>query len=350
MMISSPLHILRGQDGETSEQTFDITVTKTTDEGTDAAQDNATMSEIELRNVTGQASVETTAEIEDLTVLTHLHEPEILYALELRYELDIIYTATGPILLAMNPFKSIPELYGVERMAEYAEAGLKAARGTVVLAFVRLCLIIFRLIIFIIHRSTHHICTGLTDGATKGPAPHAFNIADRAFRDMCSSDASVESRATDTSKSASSPPRRRGGGGSSGGGGGVVTENQTILVSGESGAGKTETTKFIMAYLAKLAELEGAEAGSSPPGKARDGEQAGEAEVGPQEKVLRSNPVLESFGNARTVGFELEVILQFSILTLTNRLIGPPSLGLYIYRCATTTRPGSASSSSCSST
>ena len=39
---------------------------------TNAAQDNATISEIELRNVTGQSSVETTAEIDDLTVLTHL--------------------------------------------------------------------------------------------------------------------------------------------------------------------------------------------------------------------------------------------------------------------------------------
>ena len=85
------------------------------------------MSEIELRNVTGQASVETTAEIEDLTVLTHLHEPEILHALRLRYELDIIYTATGPILLAMNPFKAIDELYSIGRMGQYAEAGLKAA-------------------------------------------------------------------------------------------------------------------------------------------------------------------------------------------------------------------------------
>jgi myosin V len=40
-----------------------------------------------------------------LTVLTHLHEPEILYALQLRYDKDLIYTSTGPILIALNPFK-----------------------------------------------------------------------------------------------------------------------------------------------------------------------------------------------------------------------------------------------------
>ena len=122
---------LENQDGEVSDENFDVTIKKSnTDEAeTNAAKDNATISEIELRNVTGQSSVETTAEVDDLTVLTHLHEPEILHALRLRYELDVIYTATGPILLAMNPFKSIPDLYDINRMSIYAEAGLQTARG-----------------------------------------------------------------------------------------------------------------------------------------------------------------------------------------------------------------------------
>ena len=123
------------------------------------------------------------------------------------------------------------------------------------------------------------------ESSTKGPPPHAFAIADSAFRDMCASDARVESKAGDNA----SPQKRKGGG--------IVTENQTILVSGESGAGKTETTKFIMAYLAKLAELEG---GGSP-------EVQSEENLGPQEKVLRSNPVLESFGNARTASHSISL-------------------------------------------
>ena len=48
---------------------------------------------------------EITGGVDDLIGLTHLHEPAILHALRLRYDADIIYTNTGPILLAINPFK-----------------------------------------------------------------------------------------------------------------------------------------------------------------------------------------------------------------------------------------------------
>ena len=46
-----------------------------------------------------------TGGVDDLIGLTHLHEPAILHALRLRYDTDIIYTNTGPIVLAINPFK-----------------------------------------------------------------------------------------------------------------------------------------------------------------------------------------------------------------------------------------------------
>lgn len=55
-----------------------------------------------------QASMEEGPGVEDLIVLTHLHEPAILYSLEERYNIDIIYTYTGPILLAINPFWRVP--------------------------------------------------------------------------------------------------------------------------------------------------------------------------------------------------------------------------------------------------
>jgi myosin-5 len=63
----------------------------------------------------------------------------------------------------------------------------------------------------------------------------------------------------------------------------VTGTPQSVLVSGESGSGKTESTKFILQYLAEAS-------------KARHG-----AGHGVQERVLKTNPLLESFGNARTV-------------------------------------------------
>ncbi|KAE9306256.1 Unconventional myosin-Vb [Phytophthora fragariae] len=66
----------------------------------------------------------------------------------------------------------------------------------------------------------------------------------------------------------------------------VFGEDQSILVSGESGAGKTETTKILMSHLAS--------AGSQSTSDA----QAKEASI--IERVLDANPLMESFGNAKT--------------------------------------------------
>ncbi|TYG53011.1 hypothetical protein ES288_D09G074800v1 [Gossypium darwinii] len=60
--------------------------------------------------------------------------------------------------------------------------------------------------------------------------------------------------------------------------------SQAILVSGESGAGKTESTKMLMQYLAFMG-----------------GRNNNTGERSVEQKVLESNPVLEAFGNAKTV-------------------------------------------------
>ncbi|XP_021814771.1 myosin-9 isoform X4 [Prunus avium] len=78
--------------------------------------------------------------------------------------------------------------------------------------------------------------------------PHVFAIADAAYREMINEG-----------------------------------KSNSILVSGESGAGKTETTKMLMRYLAYL--------GGNAAAEGRTVEQ----------QVLESNPVLEAFGNAKTV-------------------------------------------------
>ncbi len=60
---------------------------------------------------------------------------------------------------------------------------------------------------------------------------------------------------------------------------------QAIVISGESGAGKTESAKVAMNFLTDLGKQSG---GGTDVG-----------DVG--EKILACNPVLESFGNSKTV-------------------------------------------------
>ncbi|KAJ3824008.1 P-loop containing nucleoside triphosphate hydrolase protein [Lentinula raphanica] len=67
-------------------------------------------------------------------------------------------------------------------------------------------------------------------------------------------------------------------------------KDQTIIVSGESGAGKTESAKYIMRYMASMktnvSDVIHEEAGSSG--------------TSVEYQVLATNPILEAFGNAKT--------------------------------------------------
>ncbi|CAN6837145.1 unnamed protein product [Brassica oleracea] len=145
--------------------------------------------------------------VEDMTRLSYLHEPAVLDNLATRYGLNEIYTYTGNILIAVNPFQGLPHLYDAEVMEKYKEASFKEL------------------------------------------GPHVFAIGGIAYRwEMINED-----------------------------------RNKCILVSGESGSGKTETTKMLMRYLAYFG-----------------GHTAGEGRT-VENQVLESNPVLEAFGNAKTV-------------------------------------------------
>jgi myosin heavy chain 6/7 len=62
-------------------------------------------------------------------------------------------------------------------------------------------------------------------------------------------------------------------------------KNQSILITGESGAGKTENTKKVISYFASI--------GASSKRK--------EGEPGLEDKIVQTNPVLEAWGNAKTV-------------------------------------------------
>nr|GEY11977.1 IQ motif, EF-hand binding site [Tanacetum cinerariifolium] len=145
--------------------------------------------------------------VDDMTKLAYLHEPGVLQNLKCRYDRDDIYTYTGNILIAVNPFKRLPHLYENDVMAKYK-------------------------------------------GATLGElSPHPYAISHAAYRQMVNEKIS-----------------------------------QSILVSGESGAGKTESTKNLMQYLAYMG-----------------GRPSSEGRRSVEQQVLESNPVLEAFGNAKTL-------------------------------------------------
>ncbi|XP_044844653.1 myosin-10-like isoform X2 [Mauremys mutica] len=65
-------------------------------------------------------------------------------------------------------------------------------------------------------------------------------------------------------------------------------EDQSILCTGESGAGKTENTKKVIQYLAHVASSHKARKEQSIPGEL-------------ERQLLQANPILEAFGNAKTV-------------------------------------------------
>lgn len=59
-----------------------------------------------------------------MTRLSYLHEPGVLWNIKCRYTYDDIYTYTGSILIAVNPFAPLPHLYGPHMMDQYRGADL----------------------------------------------------------------------------------------------------------------------------------------------------------------------------------------------------------------------------------
>lgn len=151
---------------------------------------------------------------DDLTNLSHLNEPAVLHAIKLRYSQKEIYTYSGLVLIATNPFARVDSLY-VPGMVQVYTGKPRASQ-----------------------------------------APHLFAIAEEAFDDMLRNN-----------------------------------KNQTIVVSGESGAGKTVSAKYIMRFFATREPPD--QPGARPRGRVDTMSET-------EERILATNPVMEAFGNAKT--------------------------------------------------
>jgi myosin heavy subunit len=63
--------------------------------------------------------------VDNLTTLPDLDEPNMLHSLCVRYTQKKIYTRTGPILVAMNPWQDLTEkLYGQEVLRAYRNTSM----------------------------------------------------------------------------------------------------------------------------------------------------------------------------------------------------------------------------------
>lgn len=139
--------------------------------------------------------------VEDMIRLGDLNEAGILRNLLIRYRDHLIYTYTGSILVAVNPYQLL-SIYSSEHIRQY------------------------------------------TNKKIGEMPPHIFAIADNCYFNM----------------------KRN-------------NRDQCCIISGESGAGKTESTKLILQFLAAIS-----------------GQHSWI-----EQQVLEATPILEAFGNAKTI-------------------------------------------------
>ncbi|KAJ3347351.1 cytochrome c oxidase subunit 1 [Entophlyctis luteolus] len=141
--------------------------------------------------------------VEDMILLGDLSEESIITNLRKRFQAGHIYTYTGSIVVALNPYQDL-DIYGHATIAKYKNR----------------------------NRSSN--------------SPHIFALADATVSNLR-----------------------------------LESKNQSVIISGESGSGKSESTKYILSYLTAVTSQHSSVSWI-------------------HQQILEANIVLESFGNAKT--------------------------------------------------
>jgi myosin-5 len=183
-----------------------------------------------------------------------------------------MYTSSGPILIAINPCRMVKALYDESTMNMYQSHGEQLANGSSGSSNNK--------------TKKQNGKVSSSSSSSSSPPPHVFAVADSAYRgmmrglDFARDDNNDSFTEMEEKKKESS-----------------TLSNQSILVSGESGAGKTVTTKFLMQYLADLSRKVHSDHAPNTAVEATGNNEKSSIE----QRVLNSNPILEAFGNARTL-------------------------------------------------
>ncbi|OQR89929.1 myosin [Thraustotheca clavata] len=192
--------------------------------------------------------------VSDLILLPEVGEAQVVKELCIRYRANEVYTYIGPVLIAVNPYKTLKR----DGLSLYDEHWIEEFSG----------------------REMHE------------NDPHPFAIAESAYSHLMR-----------------------------------FQTNQCLLITGESGSGKTETSKHVLQYIANIST------------KARTRQAVNEARhltdlkrqeidevVNKVRRILiRASPVLEAFGNAQTIRnnnssrFGKYMLLQMNV---TGQVVG----------------------------
>ncbi|KAL4429083.1 hypothetical protein ABPG74_022169 [Tetrahymena malaccensis] len=191
----------------------------------------------------------------DMVSMNVLNEAEILNNVWLRYSKDLIFSYIGPTLIVMNPYKNIEKLFNEKVLQEFQKPAISS------------------------------------NFDIKQHQPHVYAVTTLAYQQLF-----------------------------------MNQKNQAIVISGESGAGKTENAKYCMTFLTSLSNettkqqrpkkktqlanqlnrystmrYSSVVAGSVQDSQYSDESMLQVKDTSIEERILRCNPILEAFGNAKTV-------------------------------------------------